>query len=437
LVRLLKDRGENQSDIRATNLAVVLDAIRRHGAISRTELAQLTRLTPSAVTNITRELADLHLVRESGLKPAASSGRKQVKLTIDNRYFAVIGVDIARTHVQSLLVQLTGGVLARAAVPCSAGEGPERLLALAGSQIEELQKEAKKLGLAVLGIGIGIPGPVDTSQGIVTSPPNFPGWRDFSLRRWVEQRFHLPVCIDDDAKAAALGESWFGAGQGLDSIVYISVGMGIGAGVILGGQLYRGVHDLAGEIGHVTVDANGPQCECGNVGCLEIMAAIPGLYRQAAAIWRDEQVYYRELEELFDLTRYPGLARALRDYAVRYLSAGVINAINAYDPQRIILGGRVLDAGGMLSDNTPALLEEIRKEVQRRAFPVAAGRVDLVGRRLGPDATAIGAATLVIAELFSSPARFLQRSSHGPAIRTVIDSEKSDCAGELTSGSVV
>lgn len=431
-MRLLKDRGENQSDIHATNLAVVLDAIRRHGAISRTDLAQLTRLTPSAVTNITRELAELRLVRESGVKPVAGSGRKQVKLTIDNRYFAVIGVDIARTHVQSLLVQLTGGVVARTAMPCSAGEGPERLLALAGSQIDELQKEAKKLGLAVLGIGIGIPGPVDTSRGVVTSPPNFAGWRDFPLRRWVEERFHLPVCVDDDAKAAALGESWFGAGRGLDSIVYISVGVGIGAGVVLGGQLYRGVHDLAGEIGHVTVDANGPRCECGNIGCLEIMAAIPGLYRQAAALWCDDQVGERELEELFDLTRYPDLARSLRDYAVRYLSAGVINAINAYDPQRIILGGRVLDAGGLLCDGSPSLLEEIRNEVQRRAFPVAAGRVDLVERKLGADATGIGAATLVIAELFLSPARFMSSSSVRSATGTITEAGRSEKESELT-----
>lgn len=407
-MRLLRERGENQSDVRATNLAVVLDAIRRHGAISRTELTKLTRLTPSAVTNIIRELAEHHLVRESGVKPAAGSGRKQVKLTIDDRHFAVIGVDIARTHVQSLLVQLTGRILERASAPCRASEGPERLLALAGSQIESLRQRADTLGLTVLGIGIGIPGPVDTARGVVTSPPNFPGWRDFPLRRWVEERFQLPVFVDDDAKAAALGESWFGAGQGLESIVYISVGMGIGAGVILGGELYRGVHDLAGEIGHVTVDANGPRCECGNVGCLEIMAAIPGLYRQAAVLWGNDQVYERELEELFDVTRYPDLARVLRDYAVRYLSAGVINAINAYDPERIILGGRVLDAGAISSDNAPTLLEEIRAEVQQRAFAVAAGRVDLVGRRLGTDATALGAATLLMAEVFACPARYWQ-----------------------------
>ena len=258
----------------------------------------------------------------------------------------------------------------------------------------------------VAGIGIGAPGPLNARDGIIVAPPNFPLWRNVPIRQIVEARFGLPVWLDNDANAQALAEGRFGAAQAFSSFIYIAVGMGVGAGLIINGALHRGAHNVEGELGHTTVEAAGPRCSCGNRGCLELYTSTPAVVATAvAALHRGEHSLISELAaERFDLVTihmiaqaaYAGDQLALRilEQVAVYLGVGVVNAINLLGPEAVILGREDIQACGEL------LLGPIRATVAERCFAMAAEQVQILPAQLGDDAPAIGAACLVLEQLF-------------------------------------
>lgn len=392
-------------EVKAINLSVVLDAIRHYGPISRTELAEMTELTSATITNVTSHLTDLGLISESG-SAASHGGRKRVLLTLRENAYWAMGIEISRNHVSGVLSNLGGMILERAHEEIERTEGPQKTIDRVIAMGKRFLKRARESGRAVIGLGIGVPGPVNSEEGIVISPPNFPGWSWIRLRDRVEEELDLPVYIDDDAKTAALGEAWFGAGRGVDSIVYISVGTGIGAGVIVNGHLYRGTHELAGQIGHMTLDVNGPRCECSNVGCLEVLAAVPALLNAAASrLQAGEPSALQPLFEQDQLTmdevcrqaeKGDPLAVSVMDQASRYLGAGVVNAVNLYDPEMIILGGRLVRS-------YKTLVDQVRGIVRERSFSFAADSVTIVPSALQGDSSAVGGVTLALEQFFGDP----------------------------------
>lgn len=391
--------GSNLPRVRARNLTVTLDALRKLQPISRSGLAAATRLTAATMSNLVADLASLGFIREER-SPERRIGRRPVLLSLDPDGPQLLGIEISRSRVLGVVTDLAGGIRASARRPAPAQRGSEATLAIVQGVIEELWDE----GAPPAGIGVGIPGPVDSGRGRIMEPPNFPGWSGLPLGDILHDRWGVPVLVDDDAKTAALGEHWFGAGRTVDTMLYVSIGEGIGAGLVVHNELYRGTHELAGEIGHMTLDLDGPACECGNRGCLETFVSLGAIRERAAALGLEHEggpeLELARADAIEAVERLAGHghagATALKDRVYRYLAAGIVNAVNCYDPDAIIVGGPLVERWN-------DLCPQLRMRVRGRSFGVATQAVDLRSAALGGYASVVGAAVLVIQHLFRHP----------------------------------
>ena len=264
----------------------------------------------------------------------------------------------------------------------------------------------------ILGIGIGTPGLLDKKEGKVIYSV-YPGWRNVEIKKLIEEVTELPVVIDTDTNAPALGEHWFGAGKKARNLIYITIGPGVGAGIIIGGKIYQGVDGTAGEFGHTVIDPEGPLCRCGNRGCLETLAAEPSLVnRVKRSIESGKKTTITESvskEEITPEVIYKAalegdsLAREAIAQVGRYLGMGVIGLINLLNPEFIIIGGRIIQAARLL-------IQSVEDVVSRYALPIPARRVRILPAYLGEDAGVIGAATLVLQNIFEIPELSVQFS---------------------------
>ncbi|MEW6232294.1 MAG: ROK family protein [Chloroflexota bacterium] len=314
----------------------------------------------------------------------------------------IIGADLGGTKIRSALFDVRGHLLARKSLPTLAFRGPDVVLGRIVACLREMVAAAQ--GQAILGIGLGAPGPLNPWTGVISTPPNLPGWHDVPLRDLLAQEFHLPVYVGNDANLAALGEHRFGAGKGVDDLIYITVSTGIGGGIISGGRLFLGADGAAGEVGHQTLDINGPRDRCGNVGCLEVLAAGPAIARQAnEAIARGEATAIATLAqaenrpisaEHVERAARQGdrLAQQILERAGENIGVGVVNLLHLFNPRLVIIGGGVANAGELL-------LEPIRRTVQERAMEVFRRNLRIVPAALGDDAGLYGAVALVLSEL--------------------------------------
>ena len=240
-------------------------------------------------------------------------------------------------------------------------------------------------GLKVAAIGVGCPGPLDSKKGIVLSPPNLPDWRKVPLKSIIERRFRLPVVVENDANCAGLGEAVRGAGRGASSMVLLTLGTGIGSAIVLGGKLWTGKGGFAAELGHVSIDINGPRCGCGNRGCIELYASATGVVRRMnAALGSNDR--FLTAEKIYDAAaKSDRIARKITDETALYLGSAVANIINALDPEMIVLAGGMAKAGR-------DFLGKVRKIARERALKEASRGVRIVTAKLGEDAGVVGAA---------------------------------------------
>jgi glucokinase len=308
---------------------------------------------------------------------------------------AVLAIDIGGTKLALGLVSAEGRILQREEIPTRAAEGPERVLA----RLEELARSMRDRAApsyTLRRVGVACAGPLDREAGLILNPPNLPGWTRINLVEQLERALDLPVILDNDANAAALGEFRYGAGQGAQSLVYLTVSTGIGGGIILDGRLWHGFGDSAGEIGHMTIDPAGPACGCGNRGCLEALASGPAIARQAReALRRGRPSRLRDLPEATaaDVVRLAGegdtLAGEVWAASVQALALGVGAAITILAPERVIIGGGVAQAGD-------TLFVPLRREVRQRVKLVAVESVPILPAALGRDVGILGAAALAL-----------------------------------------
>lgn len=309
----------------------------------------------------------------------------------------VLAIDIGGTKILVAIISRHGEVIAREYHPTLADKGPQAVVDRLHSAIDHLLN-MERMDLSRLdSISIAAAGVIDAERGVVTVSPNLPGWQDVPLRDMVRQRYGVDTFLINDASAAALGEHRFGVGRGVNNLVYLTLSTGIGGGVIINGQLYPGPNGSAGEIGHMTIDINGPRCNCGNIGCLEALASGTAVAREA--IRRIREGGMSSLTEIVggrtdDITAEKvGLAAQGGDTlasevilkAARYLGVGLVNLVNIFNPEMIIIGGGMAKMGDLLLD--PA-----RQVVRERAFSLPAGAVSIVTAQLGDDAGVFGAA---------------------------------------------
>jgi glucokinase len=315
----------------------------------------------------------------------------------DNKQRPVLSVDLGGTKTIVAVVLPGGKIISRKYYLTLADEGTRAVLNRLSSAINRSIAQARLKNAELIGIGIAVAGILDTRKGIVTTSPNLPGWHNVQLRDVVAARSGLATYLINDASAAALGEHRFGAGRGFDNMLYLTVSTGIGGGIIVNGELYSGADGCAGELGHMTIEANGPQCHCGNFGCLEALASGWAIAKEA--VTRINQGESSSITELVDgrlenitaetvATAARGGDRLACDMvakAANYLGIGLANLVNIFNPELIAIGGGLSKMGNML-------LNPAREVIKERAFRLPAQSVRIVRARLGSNAGIIGAA---------------------------------------------
>lgn len=236
-------------------------------------------------------------------------------------------------------------------------------------------------------IGIGCPGPLDSKRGIVLSPPNLPDWRGVHLKKIVEKKFGIPVAVENDANCAGLGEAIFGAGRCSSSMVLLTLGTGIGSAIVLNGKLWTGKGGFAAELGHTSIDINGPKCGCGNRGCIELYASATGVVRRMRRTVKAGRGPMTAESIFRDSVKGAsgGAARKIVDETAHYLGCALANIINALDPEVIVLAGGMAKAGR-------GFIGKVEKAMRERALKESSRGVKVVSAKLGEDAGIIGAA---------------------------------------------
>ncbi len=312
----------------------------------------------------------------------------------------IAGVDLGGTNIAFGVVSADGATrLPILSKPTEAKRGADRVLDNIVSGIDQIIDDACVATGATradfLGVGLGAPGPLDRARGVVVIAPNL-GWHDYPLRDNVAARVALPVTLDNDANCATLGEWWLGAGRGAHNMIGITIGTGIGGGLILNGELYHGSSDVAGEVGHMTIETQGRRCSCGNYGCLEAYASGTAIAERAReALFHDGDSLMPMLVggDPAAITAQTVFAAAIRGdplalevvrETARFLGAGVANLLNAFNPEVVVLAGGVAAAG----DN---LFVPLLNEVRRRAFRPAWESVRIVPGELAGAAGVVGA----------------------------------------------
>lgn len=379
----------SQSSLHRANLERVVRAVRLAGSLTQAEIARSTGLSAATVSNIVRELKEAGTVE---VTDTSAGGRRARSVSLSGDAGIVIGVDFGHTHLRVAVGNLAHQVLAEESEPLDVDaswvDGFDRAEALVGRLVEGIGIGRDK----VIGVGLGVPGPIDLESGTLGSTAILPGWAGINPRRELSQRLGVPVYVDNDANLGALGELVWGSGRGVRDLAYIKVASGVGAGLVINGQIYRGPGGTAGEIGHITLDESGPVCRCGNRGCLETFAAA----RYVLPLLQGSHGPELTMERVVELARDgdPGCRRVITDVG-RHIGSGVASLCNLLNPSRVVLGGSLADAGELV-------LAPIRESVGRYAIPSAARQLSVLTGSLGGRAEVLGALALVLSEMGDS-----------------------------------
>jgi glucokinase-like ROK family protein len=396
-----KEAVSSPNLVRELNKALVLSVIREGRLISRADIAKRTRLSRSTVSVIVDQLLATDLIRERGVG-VSRGGRRPVLLEFNPKAGFVVGLDIGAAHMLVMVADLGTNALVTREEPFSIEVGPERGLAQATHMVVAALEQVAVSRDRVFGVGVAVPGPVDYAVGMVVSPPIMPGWDRVPIRDRLQKALNLPVYLDNDANLGALGEYAYGAGKNVSNLAYIKAATGIGCGLIIDGCIYHGQRGYAGEIGHLTIDENGPPCRCGSFGCLESMASAEALVRRAeAAIQAGQKTSLSRCESHLTLAEIAraahegdALSQQLFEEAGRHIGVALAGLINLLNPGMVIVGAH--EAGDLL-------LDPLRRTVESRTMNGASYDAHIVPAQLGHRAVAIGAAALVLQQIFRSP----------------------------------
>lgn len=318
-----------------------------------------------------------------------------------------VGIDLGGTKISTALVGENGEIVAHDYRETRAGKGAEAVIGRMLDAARSVMAQAEVAPAQVAAVGIGAPGPLDFQAGVVVSPPNLPGWDHVPLKQLIEDALGIETFLENDANAAALGEHRFGAGRGTAHMIYVTVGTGIGGGLILDGELYHGAGGMAGEIGHMTTMPYGPHCGCGNPGCLEALASGTAIAREARErVGRGVPTRISDLSE-GDLERITAKlvvkaadqgdveAQTILAEAMNFLGIGMASLVNLFNPELIVIGGGLTNIGEVL-------FGPVRRAIARHAFRAPAEAVRVVRAELGDNVGVLGAVAMALARTEAS-----------------------------------
>lgn len=399
----------SKSLVKDINMSVILRIVRDRGPISRAEIAKLTGLNPATVSSNVGNLMELGVVREVGIG-ASSGGRKPMLIELNPGGYYVIGVDMGTSDVSTGITDLEGRIQCKRTLPFGALSAPEDILGTIKQSIRAAIGDSGIPRDKLLGIGMGIHGLVDSDRGVSLFAPAFQ-WENVPIAEPFAAEFGLPVVIDNDVRAMALGEKWFGQAANASNFVFLNIGTSIGSGIYVNGELLKGAHFGAGEIGHIQMAEGGERCFCGKHGCLSTLAAGPAIEKRARrALESGEASALREWAA-GDFSRITGemihqaalqgdpFSRRLLDETGRLLGGALSLVINLLNPEVIVIGGGVANGGDFIFNG-------IKEAVRRQAMKNNIEKIYIGPTGLGDDCGIIGAATLLLRNLFSNPYQY-------------------------------
>ncbi len=418
---ILSHNGGDQTLLRKVNLTAVLNNLRQFNPMSRTDLADMTHLNKATITRLVRELLEHRLVKEVGTRSSVM-GSPSILLELDPNAGYIIGIRLDVDYSAVILTDFAAKIIWHSEKKHNPNDSQEliqsHLLELINAAINHVPYPERP----ILGLGLSVPGLVDEDKGTLLFAPNL-GWHDVPLRSWLNTYFKFPIYADNEANLAALGETFFGAGRDCDYVLYINITYGVGSGIVLGQEILGGNNGVAGEVGHMTVDPNGPLCKCGNQGCWETLISTPAIFRRIRNLI--EEGHPSSLTD-GDLTNFSHLsiplvvkaAQAGDPVAVQvlhetaqYIGLGLANLINILNPKRVILGGYLRPA-------YPIMLPEILEAVTRHALKWSRDNTDIVIAHQGNEASLMGTIAMIYNHVLTYPVETLARSGeNGPSQR--------------------
>jgi len=396
----------DQESLRQINLSTVLTHLRQNAPISRAALAEMTGLNRATITRLVRELIDHGFVRETGFQ-SVRSGRPSILLQLDPDAGCIIGAEIEVKFGSIILTDLSAHILWRQEVDFIHGDEQDVILTSIAELVRQACAKADEAGRHILGLGMSLPGLVDVSNGVLLFAPNM-RWSGVPVKRWLENEFSIPIYVDNKANMAALGESYFGAARDSEYVLYINITAGVGAGIVLNQRILAGASGLAGEVGHMTIDPNGTKCNCGSYGCWETYVSALAVFRRVReSILAGEESQLEEVvRDGFERITIPLIVEAARnrdrvalgafEETGFYLGVGLVNLINTFNPQKVVLGGYLTQAYEFL-------LPVIQRTVQERALRWPCEAADIVVATYVNDASLMGAVATVYSQILSNP----------------------------------
>ncbi len=401
-----KSQTADQVWVRRMNRAVILQVFRTHPTLSRARLASETGLNPSTVSNIISELIQENLIRETDLIQS-HTGRPGRLLEINPEGGCALGIEINIDYIEFLITDFAANVLWRKREPSTPEVGQEEIIL----QVSKLAKKAsvfiQKCKFRLLGVGVGVPGVVDVSSGLLRFAPNL-HWVDVPIRDVLAKYFDCPIYVENEANAAALGEYYFGAVRNVKDFIYLSAGIGLGSGIVMGGKLFRGMFGYAGEAGHMTLDINGEMCSCGKRGCWETFVGPRAIEHRvqrslaagAKSVLCDmvkgdlKNIVFDDVLQAAQIGDHIAID-ALGEVAF-YLGIGIANLVNLFNVEVIVLGGA-------LNKASPFLLKEVERVVSENTLPPGQEHLRIIPSAYGTDACVMGAIALVLDDILREP----------------------------------
>ncbi|MDR2619178.1 MAG: ROK family protein [Treponema sp.] len=411
----IPEKGD-QSYLRSRNTARILETLRQNENFSRQDLAEQTNLDKKTVLNIVNGLLEKGMIHITS-RQADGAGRPKEILDINGNYGRYAGIDLGGTHLSGVLVDFSGKQIVSGNIEVHNGMEPDTLMKLCAYLMGNLLKDAGLKEYDLSGIGISFPGFVASSLGSVTSE-NFPKWQNIPIQGMFQERYNVPICVDDSSRLMALAELWFGKGRGCRDFIVADLGFGIGCGIVIDRKIFRGSAGKSGEVGHTIVDVNGPPCTCGSRGCIESFAAGWALSRDAQVVMKEhpdsllwetsggspEGVNFRQVILAANLG--DSCCAGLLRYAGTYIGIGLSNTISFFNPSRLIIGGR------LIQDNE-ILLKAVTETINSNCMKQILDDVEITVSELGGGASAWGAGISCILNTENSYFAAIQNGQNG------------------------
>ncbi len=391
-------KAGNNKLLKEINETSLLELIRINKQVSKAELAQITGLSPTACGIIVTNLLDKGYIREAGIG-TSKGGRRPILYELTPRSYFSIGVDIDIDYIRFILMDITGEVEFKDKISCDFARAASESIRLMEEKIAEIIKNYNIEHDRLLGVGVSVPGMVDNLTHEIIFAPNL-GWEQVNLEHMMSRIGDFPIYVDNEAMCSALCENWIGCCMEESDFVCINMKSGIGSSIFAAGNLYRGCCGSAGEIGHITVDQNGPRCACGNYGCLEALVSARTMVEKAQKLVRQglitdfENIEAITVDDIFRLVREGNeSARIILVESAGYLGLAIANLINTVNPSKIVLGKELVK----FSED---ILDHLKSIASAKALKYPASRVEVVLSKIGEDSSALGAAIIPLKKLF-------------------------------------